>query len=660
MPLRSLRLTTLVTPHIDFPAPGLAAVEAQARADVLIPDSPKEEEIRLQRERHVQAKIEAAFTVPFWIRVGGADFEFAAVGMDWEGQPTTMPLPLVFIPYEVLKRPGATSEVIGEFVKGPASRRTRPLGGQRVAVADPAGSARGSTRLPASSLTFALQPLAGPVPATYRPGWVMAATGAELKIESVARITGRTGPVAVTFDATYLDRGLAPDANAAGVFARLAASQPLTFAGERGGGLARPDAAIDVLSSRNGAMPAAFAGPAMTQAQIDALFGAAKLFGSIALKDVLPAPPPMTAADFAVADLAEEQLQALLDGPQRQPRVPILRTRELVRDGVPYAVEARFVWKPDLRAAQMLDFTADSVLVLDARTVTPLDGGEATSELRGELRNFALQFAGVIRISFERLAFVARPSRKPDITAEGFALQFLGPLQFINTLQEILPQDGFSDPPAISVSPAGISAGYSLAIPTVGVGIFSLQNLSLGTALAIPFNDQPASFRFAISERHHPFIVTVSLFGGGGFFALGVGAKGVESIEAAIEFGGNIALNLGVASGGVSVMAGMYFGMTGQTTTLTGYLRVNGYLSVLGLISLSVEFYLAFTYRDKGGGRSEIWGQATVTVSVKVAFISTSVSLSIERRFARAAGDPTFEQLVEPDDWQRYCLAFAG
>jgi hypothetical protein len=212
----------------------------------------------------------------------------------------------------------------------------------------------------------------------------------------------------------------------------------------------------------------------------------------------------------------------------------------------------------------------------------------------------------------------------------------------------------------VSVSPAGISVGYTLGIPSFGVGIFSLENLSLSAALAIPFNDQPASFRFAVSERHHPFIVTVSLFGGGGFFAIGVSAKGVESVEAAIEFGGNISLNLGVASGGVSVMAGIYFGMTGSITTLTGYLRVNGYLSVLGLISISVEFYLAFTYRGKGGGKSEVWGQARVTVSVKVACFSKSVSLSIERRFAGAAGDPTFEQLVEPDDWERYCQAFAA
>ena len=48
----------------------------------------------------------------------------------------------------------------------------------------------------------------------------------------------------------------------------------------------------------------------------------------------------------------------------------------------------------------------------------------------------------------------------------------------------------------------------------------------------------------------------------GGFFALGVSAAGVEEIEASIEFGGNISLNLGVASGGVYVMAGVYFKMS--------------------------------------------------------------------------------------------------
>jgi hypothetical protein len=232
-------------------------------------------------------------------------------------------------------------------------------------------------------------------------------------------------------------------------------------------------------------------------------------------------------------------------------------------------------------------------------------------------------------------------------------------LEFVNTLRDILPADGLSDPPAVSVSTAGISAGYSLAVPSVGVGIFSLQNLSLAVLLSIPFTDKPAGLQIGISERHHPFLVSVSLFGGGGFFALGVSARGVESVEAAIEFGGSIALNLGIASGGVEVMAGIYFGLTGDATTLTGYLRCGGYLEVLGLISISVEFYLGFTYRDKGGGRSEVWGQASVTVCVKVAFFSKSVRLSVERRFAGASGDPTFDDCVDPEDWEQYALAFA-
>ncbi|SKF62600.1 Uncharacterised protein [Mycobacteroides abscessus subsp. abscessus] len=80
---------------------------------------------------------------------------------------------------------------------------------------------------------------------------------------------------------------------------------------------------------------------------------------------------------------------------------------------------------------------------------------------------------------------------------------------------------------------------------------------------------------------------------------------------------------------------------------------------MLGLISISLEFYLAFTYRAKGGGRSEIWGQASLSVSVKVAFFSTSVKLSVERRFAGASGDPSLDQVMDEDDWQQYCLAYA-
>ena len=264
-----------------------------------------------------------------------------------------------------------------------------------------------------------------------------------------------------------------------------------------------------------------------------------------------------------------------------------------------------------------------------------------------------------MQLKLSSLSFTSRSGQKMDVSAEGLDIDFLGPLAFVRTLKNLIPSDGFSDPPFVNVDAAGITAGFVLAIPSFGVGIFSIQNIALSAQLSLPFVGKPAGVRFAVSERHKPFLVTVALFGGGGFFAIALNAGGIEQIEAAIEFGGNISLNLGVASGGVYVMAGIYFSMTGKEVKLTGYLRCGGYLEVLGLISISVEFYLGFTYRHKDNGGDEVWGQASVSVCVKIAFFSMSVTLSVERRLAGAAGDPAFDQLVEPDDWDAYCAAFA-
>ncbi len=68
-------------------------------------------------------------------------------------------------------------------------------------------------------------------------------------------------------------------------------------------------------------------------------------------------------------------------------------------------------------------------------------------------------------------------------------------------------------------------------------GAFSLQNLVLSASLSIPFVGKPASLRFALSERHHPFLVTVTLFGGGGFLALTVSANGMKEVEASSKSG---------------------------------------------------------------------------------------------------------------------------
>ncbi|HMJ06780.1 MAG TPA: hypothetical protein VK474_11035, partial [Chthoniobacterales bacterium] len=143
------------------------------------------------------------------------------------------------------------------------------------------------------------------------------------------------------------------------------------------------------------------------------------------------------------------------------------------------------------------------------------------------------------------------------------------------------------------------------------------------------------------------------------FFAIDIGMAGVKLIEAALEFGASIALNLGVASGSATIMGGVYFQKSAAGFALSAYFRAAGELSVLGLITVSVEFYLSLNYASKGapahGGK--LWGQASLTVKIKIAFFSKSVSISIEREFA--GSDPKFLDTVSPDDWTDYCGAFA-
>jgi hypothetical protein len=109
-------------------------------------------------------------------------------------------------------------------------------------------------------------------------------------------------------------------------------------------------------------------------------------------------------------------------------------------------------------------------------------------------------------------------------------------------------------------------------------------------------------------------------------------------------------------------MAGIYFSLgrdkdNDLAAVLSGYLRCGGELSVLGLVSISVEFNLSFTY-DSGSDKAT--GRATLTVSVDIAFFHTSVELTVERSFGGNGGDPSFRELFHaPDVWQQYAEAFA-
>ncbi|MGH9139076.1 MAG: hypothetical protein ACRD0G_18860 [Acidimicrobiales bacterium] len=358
---------------------------------------------------------------------------------------------------------------------------------------------------------------------------------------------------------------------------------------------------------------------------------------------------------------------------------------------LPEVVTARLDWKTDIPrwpggpvGQSILSPTDAAGNPVEAGTLTlavevqapTKPGGEPSAIVACSISPFDLRLIGPMTfliLRFEKLEFSVAAGKKPDVNVvfrQTDGIVFAGPLEFVNTLKDIIPFDGFSDPPYLDVTAEGVKAGFDLPIPSLAVGVFSLENISLGAHFRVPFVDESLEVAFNFCTRDNPFRLTVMLFGGGGFFGVTLTPDGVRVLEAAFEFGAAISINFGVASGGVSVMAGIYFKLEtvdgNEDATLTGYFRLRGEVDVLGLISASIELYLELTYET---ATKKAVGRATLTIEVEVLFLSFSVEISCEKKFAGGNADPTFAQqmglppgappgTVRP--WDEYCLAFAA
>ena len=398
--------------------------------------------------------------------------------------------------------------------------------------------------------------------------------GADVVVPSIAQLTGGSGDMPIEYFPGYVSGGIGPGE----VFVqKTGAPLSVTFNGKQSGGVATPNLTVSGLSRKFGTVSGA------TPNNVAAgTYKASEIFGDL------------NATLFGVvklADLIDDVANAVGVAPvvtTNRPPNQITTTMTLAPTVKPtYSAFGGFI---------QLKFTGQLAksLSLNATIVMPLNGGSSQVTIHGELNNFALTLANVIGITINQIAFDAPAGQKLTVSASmppGDPIQFQGDLSFLNALQKFIPSGGFTDPPSLDVSADGITAGYTLPLPSIGVGVFSLENVALSAALTLPFfAPNPIRFRFAFCSREHPFLISVSLLGGGGFFGITVGPDGVEILEASIEVGANVSIDIVVASGNVHIMAGVYLkyvvsspSLNSPSSQLTGYLRAGGSLDVLGL-----------------------------------------------------------------------------
>ena len=701
-PFQAVRVENDSTPNIDKPEN--------------IPLSTPGKIPRMKLPTDCPQKPGRSSTYNFYIRVGQKGFPFDLTVTDKEGIEHRIRMALAFVENVVGRTTASAQGMVNDY-KNKTEYNQVPFAGQDVAYAE--CLVDGDTAFETETLQFGamVYPATGEADLKFHP--VMQKSGVFIK--QVDELTGIRKPATIR---------LVDDNNEGYVFAGVeGATVDFTGGSDKSGGFAAPNMGITGLSKIQGPIGGKIEDMMNLNFNPDEFFKAmenlpvAKIFGVIEIFTLLLNKPDLKSSmapmisqvkaarqeidklkneilqlqnqakeagsnlesqiqqkKTAIKAQADKMIQALNS---QVPKVPNLKTWF-----TPEAFYAEYRWIPDFLGEKVDLFGGvlgvrikkpKEALQITTTFKKPFDGTiPSTLNTNARFTDFGVTVASSLAVNFSYMNFGSGSGSKSDIRVEMDAarpIEFIGPLSFVNTLQNCIPKTGFSeDGPYINLSLAGIKAGFDLSIPDVAVGIFMMSNITLGAYVNLPFNGDEMTIGFFFCKRENPFILTVSCFGGGGYFMLVTTLKGLKSVEAAFEFGAAVSINLGVASGGVSVMGGFYFKFevvspTEEKIYLTGYLRINGNLSVLGIISVSLEFYLALeaVIVDKTNSAGEkvkkvekMEGVATLKVKIEVLFFKKTVSVTARRQFAGADADPTFGDMIELPDWQDYCLAFAS
>ncbi len=624
-PFRHLRLRTLVTPDIE--------------KVLLVQDNPgNDPDLSLDKV--------------FLIHVNGEPFKFQFTGLDWSGREVDFAAPAAFISSNSAYDSTLVAKISEAYNTLGDDERAAEFHGQAVAVAEPSEGVLGDTDLEIGQLTFGLEVgddavLEEDLVKARRPRFHPTMTLAQVRLTAAEQASGgNLGTTSLTYDNEYVE---AEDGDVAGgfvhpgeVFVRTQVTGPaLTFGGDaptadRSGGIATPNLAVSGVSRKIGV----FGGdPANVQFnKIDFstfLDEKAVLLGGTRLSDLLPKDASLADAPRLLTERKDDEL------------ITHLSWHTLLKSG------------GNIKVKDKAPFDLESLFVTDL-----LNPANSTYSVEGEARNLTLvvfKDAPFLEVPINRVRFTSGKNRKPDVHIDVGDVVYRPPLSFINALAEFCSFAGAGGT-SIEVTSDRVTARLALELPSIGFGIFSLRNLRFIAAIMVPLTGDPARLRFAFSEPQDKFQILVGPFGGEGHVMLDFGSDGLEAVVVSLGFGGGASIDVGVASGSVEIMAGFEFALQASPdpkpdiVKFTGYVRLGGELEVLGIISVSLTFYVELAYQPEP---EKLVGQASLIVEVEVWPISADVEVTVRRSFGNSPNDPTFGQVLTQADWDTYCNAFA-
>jgi len=621
-----------------------------------------------------------ALSTAFWPKTlsTGSKTMFQIEGTDWDGNVIKFNAPLIYMDTKAAVG-GAGSEATGDaaaiFANTAYQTVAVDMAGQRIAYAEQlADPSQGDERtLPTKQMYFDIERRTPPATGELRfyPRMLKSTVG----LETVERLTGSSTGTSIELSDLYKNSGFGGP-NAQGlVFAKIRTPSSPTFPGALAGGLATPIPVFSGVGARMGAIGGNLdqvGGGSFNPADYFSAVLDTELLGGITLKDLLD----------AVLDLTD---------------MPTFK--QIPVPDIPDQISIQYDWSTTLTKSVLIfvpltDKGCQLKLHADVRQSTKVPPDPPTFTVTAELTNFMLSMVKdvfeCVNLTFETLKFESVDGASPDVTPKIIDVQFVGSLAYLADLAKYVgalgsgggsptalatPSRGIahvattivdSGPFKIDVDASGIKASLNIAIPDLSIGVFCMMNMSFGAALKLPFTGASVTLDFNFCSRESPFQLSVMIYGGGGYVLLSFDSKGVVMLEISLEFGVGTSFSIGsIASGMVEVRGGMMIRWDrlpeGDKLSFAVFIRIHGALDILGLITISITFYLELRYEtipklpEPG---DKLTGTATLTIEIKIVFFSIPVSLSVTKELA--GKDPRFGDMVPVQaDWDAYCEAFA-
>ena len=386
------------------------------------------------------------------------------------------------------------------------------------------------------------------------------------------------------------------------------------FSADKAGGFATPNLSISGLTSQLGPLAGDLANAASDVFKPDDFFNdvkdAAKLFGTFSLADLLE-PLTMTAGAPKV-QINKEDLAA----PAAQGQVQADHHPGLDPGGQGAAAGHRHLPRRkngDTKAKLEVHGRVEKMVELPPSGAP--DPGYA--KMDGSLTNFTIELLHVVEVLFEKFAFTladrqeAGHHRRPRLGRRRCASSTTS--QFVDELRKNIPAGLFGDGPSLDINATRVKAGFSLGLPPVAVGVFALKDVTIAAFIELPFLDGRPLFDFCLLQPRAPLQPDRGLPGRRRVLppadrhrrASRCSKPPSSSAPAPPStWAWPAAACTSWPASTSPCSAAPIDGKDVDAATLDGYLRMGGELSVLGLISVSLEFYLAFATKATGSNRT--------------------------------------------------------